>query len=476
MTQISQSQRVHLIAIGGAGMSAVAKLYLGQGYRVSGTDRAESAITAELASLGAKVTIGHSAAAASGADTVVVSSAIKADNVELVAARQQGSRVLHRSEALAELMTGYQGISVAGAHGKTTTSGMIAIGLEQAGANPSWAIGSSVPGLGASSLIGAQSGSGQAFVIEADESDGSFLAYPTQIAVVTNVEADHLDHYGSEAEFFAAFGQFLRQLPPGGNAVVCLHDDGARRLAEQLRPELSRRGVSLVTYGLVGDGADVEVAIVGAAPENPRQQLVKIHTPETGESWSGVVGVPGAHNALNLTASWAVLRAAGISPAQALAGLSHFRGTGRRYELRGEVAGISVIDDYAHHPTEVAALLTAARSAASGRVIAIFQPHLYSRTQNFAQRFAQALELADFAAVTDIYGAREEPVAGVSNHSIAQHFASEARHVAIGEVEAAAQWAVALAEPGDTIFTVGAGDITHLATRIVALLGERKRA
>lgn len=476
MINTSRPQRVHLIAIGGAGMSAVAKLYLGQGHQVSGTDRAASPITAELVSLGATVSIGHSAEAVSGADIVVVSSAIKADNVELVTARRQGSRVLHRSEALAELMTGYQGIAVAGAHGKTTTSGMIAIGLEQAGANPTWAIGSSVPGLGDRSLIGAQSGAGAAFVIEADESDGSFLAYPAQIAVVTNVEADHLDHYGSEAEFFAAFGQFLRQLPSGGTAVLCLHDDGARRLAAELRPELTARGVSLVTYGMVGDGADVEVAILGSAPDNPRQQVVQLHTPATGESWPGVVGVPGAHNALNLTAAWAVLRAVGIAPQRALDGLGHFHGTGRRYELRGEVAGVSVVDDYAHHPTEVAALLTAARTATAGSVIAIFQPHLYSRTQNFGQRFAQALELADFAAVTDIYGAREEPISGVTNHTIAQHFADDVRHVAIADTEAAARWAVAQAEPGDTIFTVGAGDITQLATRIVTLLEERDRA
>ena len=476
MTQTSKPQRVHLIAIGGAGMSAVAKLYLGQGYEVSGTDRSASAITAELESLGAQVTIGHSAQAVSGADTVVVSSAIRADNIELVAAQSQGIRVLHRSEALAELMAGYRGIAVAGAHGKTTTSGMIAVGLEQTGAAPSWAIGSSVPGLGAPSLIGAQSGSGHPFVIEADESDGSFLAYPAEIAVVTNVEADHLDHYGSEAEFFAAFGQFLLQLPAGGTAVICLHDDGARLLADQIGPELARRGVSLLTYGQLGDGADYEVEILSVSADNFLEQPIQIYDTAAGLSWPGVVGVPGSHNALNLTAAWAVLRALDTEPQDALDGLGKFHGTGRRYELRGKVGGVSVIDDYAHHPTEVAALLDAARTAASGRVIAVFQPHLYSRTQNFAERFARALELADFAAVTDIYGAREEPLPGVSNRTIADRFVDSTRHMAISDPQEAARWAVSMAAPGDTIFTVGAGDITQLGARLLDLLSERDSA
>ena len=453
--------RVHLVGVGGAGMSAIATLLAARGLEVSGSD-ARAVGLERLADAGVTVHVGHAAAHVEGAGTVVVSTAIRETNPELARARVLGIAVRHRSRALAALMADRHAVAVAGAHGKTTTSAMVAVALREAGLDPSFAIGGSV--LASSGpLGGAHDGTGDVFVAEADESDGSFLAYRPQIAVVTNVEPDHLDHYGSRAAFEQAFADFAARIAPGGWLVACADDEGSRDLADRARAA----GTAVRTYGTAPD-ADVRV---GPWRPDPASSGGSTTVREgDGAPVTLDLAVPGVHNGLNAAAAWTVARLLGVDGATAARGLAAFRGTGRRFEERGTAGGVRVVDDYAHHPTEVAALLRAARAVAGdGRVLALFQPHLYSRTRTFADAFARALALADLVVVTDVYAAREDPDPTVTGALIADQVPG-GRFIA-DKAEAAVALARA-ARRGDLLLTVGAGDVTDLAPLVLETLAQ----
>lgn len=464
LAAIAARGRVHLVGVGGAGMSAVAALLVARGLAVSGSDAGSAGLEPARAA-GVDAHHGHDARLVDGAGTVVVSSAIRATNPELVRARELGVPVLHRSAALAALMAGRRGVAVAGAHGKTTTSAMVAVVLAHAGLDPSWAIGGTVrhagPG-GTDPVGGAHAGSGDVMVVEADESDGSFLAYRPEISVVTNVEPDHLDHYGSRAAFEQAFVEFAERVT--GTLVVCGDDPGAARLAGAAEA----RGTHVLRYG-TGEDADVRVGAWIAAGAGGTTTL----TERGGPAVPITLAVPGAHNALNAAAAWTVARLVGVPAGAAADGLAAFAGTGRRFEDRGTAAGVRVVDDYAHHPTEVAAVLRAARAVAGqGRVLVLFQPHLFSRTVTFAEEFARALSLADEVVVTDVYAAREDPDPAVTGALITERMTGVGRFVA-DRVDAAHAVA-ALARPGDLLLTVGAGDVTGLAPVVLADLAARE--
>ncbi|MEZ0449441.1 UDP-N-acetylmuramate--L-alanine ligase, partial [Cellulomonas sp. ICMP 17802] len=439
--------RVHLIGVGGAGMSAVAALLAARGVVVSGSDAADGPALPALREAGVDVHVGHDAALVDGADTVVISSAVRESNPELARARELGLRVLHRSEALAALMVDRDAVAVAGAHGKTTTSAMIATALLHAGADPSFAIGGTVFSADGP-LGGGRDGAGPAFVAEADESDGSFLAYAPLVAVVTNVEPDHLDHYGSAEAFEDAFVAFAGRIRPGGALVACADDAGAVRLVHRVRDMLAERDVAVVTYG-TSPAADVRVGDLVADAGRWVFELVTADARTTVR-----LAVPGAHNVLNAAAAWAAVRRLGLP--DAADGLGAFRGTGRRFEDRGTAGGVRVVDDYAHHPTEVAAILRAARSVAGeGRVLVLFQPHLFSRTRTFAAEFGAAFDLADVVVVTDVYAAREDPDPAVTGALIVDHVPTPGKAVFVADKEAAARAVAAAARPGDLLLTMG---------------------
>lgn len=453
--------RTHLIGIGGAGMSAVARLLLAHGVTVSGSDAQDSAALTQLREQGAEVVVGQRAANVEDVDTVVVSTAIRATNPELAAARELGLRVVHRSDALAVSMHGSHVVAVAGTHGKTTTSSMIAVMLEAAGRRPSWAIGAHVADLGANAALG----HGEWFVAEADESDGSFLKYAPTVAVVTNIEPDHLDHYATTEEFFAAFDDFAATLRPGGTLVACQDDAGSRDLARRIRAA----GFKVMTYGQ-DPTSDIEIRDIQPQGLGSSATLV-IGDGADARSHRMSLSVPGEHNVLNAAAAFAVAWVTGVPADDALRGLTGFHGSARRFDLRGEGHGVRVFDDYAHHPTEVAAALTAARNVAGDhRVLVLFQPHLFSRTKAFAVEFASALRLADQAWVLPIFAAREDPQPGVTSGLITEVAGDKVKEATD---EDALREIVAQASPGDLVLTVGAGDVTAYGPRLVEALKAR---
>lgn len=454
----------HLIGVGGAGMSVVAELLVADGHDVSGSDQRDSDTLARLRLSGVRVRVGHQEDQVPPGATVVVSTAVRPDNPELRVARRRGQPVLHRSEALSLAAEGRALVAVAGAHGKTTTSAMLAVALRAGGLDPSFAIGGVVRALGA----GAHRGTGPVLVAEADESDGSFLNYRPSVALVTNIEPDHLDHYPSAEAFVRAFDDFADRVPAGGLLVACADDDGARALAART----AGRGARVVTYGTTapppeGVEAHVRVTDVELAADGAAALL----RPTAGEPVPLRLAVGGEHNLLNAAGAWAVGVELGVAPPEMARALTAFTGTGRRFELRGEAAGVRVVDDYAHHPTEVAATLRTARLAAGGgRVLVLFQPHLYSRTHTFATEFARALTAADRVVVTDVYAAREDPVPGVDGSLITRDL-PQGRHVP-DRLDAARALADD-ARPGDLLLTVGAGDVTELAPVVLDHLRER---
>ncbi|WP_433468614.1 UDP-N-acetylmuramate--L-alanine ligase [Spirillospora sp. CA-128828] len=450
--------RVHFIAIGGAGMSGVARIMLRRGIGVSGSDARDSELLTQLGDLGAKVFVGHDAAHVGDADTVVVSTAIRETNPELVAARERGLRVLHRSAALASLMAGRRAVAVAGTHGKTTTTSMLTVALQHAGIDPSYCIGGQLVTTG----LGADEGTGDVFVAEADESDGSFLMYTPRIAVVTNVEADHLDNYGGFEKVKENFARFVDRIEPGGTLVAGADDPVAMELAEQARA----RGLTVLTYG-AAEGADLRVT--GFTPRGLGSRF--------GIEGAGEVAlaVPGRHNALNAAAVVAVARALGADEEAVRAGLAGFGGAMRRLERKGEAGGVEVFDSYAHHPTELTADLEATRDylgekGGQGRIVAVFQPHLYSRTRFFAAEFGAALGLADVAVVLDVYGAREDPEPGVTGALVADAVPAGTEAVYVPVRDEAPGIAASLARPGDVVITLGAGDVTQLGPIVLERL------
>jgi UDP-N-acetylmuramate--alanine ligase len=450
--------RVHFVGIGGAGMSGIARILLARGVPVSGSDARESATSAALREAGATVHIGHDAANLSGVDTVVVSTAIRDANPEVVEAHRRGLRVLRRAAALAAVMAGRRGVAIAGTHGKTSTTSMLVTAAQTVGVDPAYAIGGDLAGSGSN----AADGTGDLFVAEADESDGSFLLLSPYAAVVTNVEADHLDQHGTAEQVAIVFEQFARRIDPDGFLVACADDPGAMRTAAAARDA----GIRVRTYGLTAGDL----------------RLTALAEDATGTTWTPVldgtplppvrVPVPGRHMALNSAAALLTGLTLGL-PADGLTeGLRRYAGVRRRFERRGAAAGVTVYDDYAHHPTEVAAQLRAARTVAGeGRVLVAFQPHLFSRTVAFADDFGAALGLADEVVVLDVYAAREDPVPGVTGAMVAERVPLPAGRVVFAPDRDTVPAALAgRARPGDLVITMGAGDVTTLAPAVVAAL------
>jgi len=477
----AELRRVHLIGIGGAGMSGIARILLARGAAVAGSDIRDSRAVLALRALGARVAVGHDAANLDLLDspTVVVSSAIRDSNPELAAARAGGLTVLHRSQALAALMAGHRVACIAGTHGKTSTTSMLTVALQHSGLDPSFAIGGDLTEAGS----GAHHGSGDVFVAEADESDSSFLAFTPAVAVVTNVEADHLDHHGTEEAYVAVFDEFVERIAPGGVLIACADDPGAAALADRA----SAAGVRVRRYG-VSPAADVRIASYrpidhgGLAVVEFAGEQVEPRVVEPGVVEPMVVelrvAVPGEHMACNAVAALVAGVELGGNVPGLLDGLASFGGVRRRFEFKGNAGGVRVYDDYAHHPTEVDATLRAARAVAGdGRLLVAFQPHLYSRTRLFAAEFGQALGLADKVVVLDVYGAREDPEPGVSGALVA-----DAVPLAPSSVHYEPTWSIVpsrladLARPGDLVLTMGAGDITVLAGELVAELDRRAAA
>jgi UDP-N-acetylmuramate--alanine ligase len=447
--------------MGGAGMSGIARIMLTRGIAVSGSDSTPSALLDELAGLGAVVHIGHRAenlGSLGAGDTLVVSSAIRADNPELAEASRRGLRILHRAAALASVMAGRRVIAVAGTHGKTTTTSMLTTVLRDCGADPGYVIGGVLRETG----LGAEDGAGMDFVAEADESDGSFLLLSPDAAVITNVEADHLDNYQDLDAIKAAFTEFGQGV--SHLVVTCADDPGAEAVAATLDPARVRR------YG-ESPHADYRLTDIKPDGMGVSFSVTAAHSPFCEVFAQLTLRVPGRHNALNAAAAFATAVELGFAPPRVTAALAAYSGAQRRLELKGEAGGVRVLDSYAHHPTELAADLSAARDiAGAGRVIAVFQPHLYSRTRLFADGFGASLGLADVAIVLDVYAAREDPEPGVTGELVARAVPSgKARYVPDADLVPAL--VAELAEQGDVVLTMGAGDVTKLGPRLLEALG-----
>ena len=483
---VGQLGRVHFVGIGGAGMSGIARILLARGVAVSGSDRAASAQLDELAARGAVIHVGHAAANLGQVDTVVTTpAAIGPDNPELVEARRRGIRILPRAAALASIMIGKQGIAVAGTHGKTTTTSMLTTVLRHSGADPSYVIGGVLVETG----VGAADGTGELFVAEADESDGSFLMLSPRTAVVTCIEAEHLDNYENLAQIEATFAAFAGQVCAGGLLVACRDDPGAAALAAaaaalplRVRTYGESADADYRLTGVTGLGMATRLTVTPRVRQLPRPADFAGDAGRAGkpdvprDPVTLTIEVPGRHNALNAAAAFATAVELGVPSGTAAAGLAAYRGARRRMEPKGEVEGVRVLDSYAHHPTELAADLTAARDIAEGgRVIAVFQPHLYSRTRIFAAEFGAVLGLADEALVLDVYAAREDPEPGVTGMIVAAEVPG-GRGRFVPDAAAVPDAVAGLAKPGDLVLTMGAGDVTALGPMIVAALRERDGA
>jgi len=454
--------RPHFIGIGGAGMSGIAKILAQRGAKVAGSDAKDSATADALRALGAIVHIGHAAEhLADDATCVVVSSAIRKDNPELARAAELGIPVVHRSDALARLMDGLRPIAVAGTHGKTTTTSMLAVSLTELGLRPSYAIGGDLDAPGSNALHG----DGEIFVAEADESDRSFHKYAPEVAIVLNVELDHHANYASMEEIYDSFQTFADRIVPGGTLVISADHEGARELTRRVADSVS---VKTVTYG---EAEDADVRILSVVAQGLKSEVTMVLG---GEELTFTVSVPGRHYASNAVAALAAGAALGIPAAELAPALAAYTGVKRRLQLKGEAAGVQVIDSYAHHPTEMTADLEAMRSVAStSRLLVVFQPHLFSRTQELGKEMGQSLALADASLVLDIYPAREDPIPGVTSELII-----EAARVAGADVTPVHDKAdvpevvAGMAKPGDLVLTMGAGDVTDLGPRILDRLAK----
>ncbi|UED87080.1 UDP-N-acetylmuramate--L-alanine ligase [Streptomyces profundus] len=453
-------ERPHFIGVGGAGMSGIAKLLAQRGARVGGSDSRESETVAALRAVGVDVRIGHRAdQLAPDASCVVVSSAIRQDNPELVEAAGRALPVIHRAEALAALMAGTRAVAVAGTHGKTTTTSMLAVSLTALGLSPSYAIGGDLDAPGSN----AAQGTGGLFVAEADESDRSFHHYRPEVAIVLNVELDHHANYASMDEIHESFETFVERVRPGGTLVVNADQEGARELTSRLT---GRAGLNIVTYG---EAPDADVRVVRLLPKGLTSEVTVVID---GGELTFDVAVPGRHYAHNAVAALAAGVAAGVPAADLARALGGYTGVRRRLQPKGEAAGVRVIDSYAHHPTEMAADLEAIRSGAGeGRVLVVFQPHLFSRTKELATEMGQALALADSCLVLEIYPAREDPIPGVTSELIIESARVHGATVeAVAEMDAVPDTVAGIARPGDLVLTMGAGDVTELGPRILARL------
>lgn len=446
-------KRVHFIGVGGAGMSGLARIMTSEGVRVSGSDIKESSVLTALQAIGVTTIVGHNSSNVFGADFVVFSSAINQDNVELAAAREMHIPLLSRAQALAILMSESKSIAVAGTHGKTTTTSMLTVAIQSCGEDPSFAIGGILKASGSN----AHKGTGEYFVAEADESDGSFIEYHPFGAIITNIELDHVDHFETLESVFDAFEEFANTISQSGFLVYCADDLGSKKLGDAVTR------CQTISYGINPD-ADLRIDEIELAPASSRARVLwKARTIGHLE-----LQTPGHHNLLNASAALAAGLCLGLPAPALISGLATFRGTGRRFELKGQVHGIRVLDDYGHHPTEIDVTLAAAkRFATDGRVLVVFQPHRYSRTRAFLKEFALTLDHADHTWILEVYGSSEKQIPGVSGQSIVQlmtHGTFEPNFMAVvAEV-------VKEARPGDVILTLGAGDVSSLGPIIVEAL------
>lgn len=453
---------IHFIGIGGSGMSGIARIMVARGARVSGSDIHDSAGLAGLRNLGIDIFVGHEAKNINDADVIVKSSAIPASNPELVAGKSSGIPVLERAEALAKLLVGARSVAVAGTHGKTTTTSMLTVALQHCGFDPSFSIGATVRNSGTN----AHQGSGDVFVVEADESDGSFVAYQPLGGVITNIELDHVDNFAGIDEIDELFLKFVSTVQPSGFIVACIDDPGVKRLIAKLTSN-GIKHPEIVTYGTEAS-ADLKLDRI----------FLDKHSATARSTYKGRVlgemklAITGKHNLLNAAAALAAALKLGAAAQDALDGLQLFTGARRRFEVKGKAKGVTVIDDYGHHPTEITATLESARLfAQEGQVHVIFQPHRYSRTQAFASEFASALSKADHTYLLEIYPASEKPIAGVSSLLISSKMPQD-----IVTFEPSMPSVVELvaqkAKSGDLIITLGAGDVSSLGKLILNALEE----
>ena len=449
-------KQIHFIGIGGAGMSGLARICLSLGFNVSGSDAKDSSVVTALKALGAEIFVGHDANHVKGADIVIYSNAISANNPEMIRAKELSLPLITRAQALAVLMSTSKSVAVAGTHGKTTTSSMLTVALQSCGVDPSFAIGGTLTASGSN----AHRGTGDYFVAEADESDGSFMEYHPFSAIITNVEHDHVDFFATEDSVMSIFKDFAQSINADGYLVYCKDDIGASKIAA------GKSSATKVSYG-VDQSSDLAIDQISLLPMGSRSRVL----------WKGrVVGslelqVPGHHNLLNAAAVMAMGLSLGLPGTQLLEGLASFQGAGRRFELKSSIAGIRIVDDYGHHPTEINVTLTAARRyAGDGRVLVVFQPHRYSRTKAFLHQFAAALDLADVAILLEIYPASEKPILGVSSSLIVDEMKNGKF---IPNFLEASEEIIAIAQPGDVILTLGAGDVNSLAPIIAQGLERR---
>ena len=448
--------RVHLIGVGGSGMSGVARILRERGYEVTGSDRSASEVTEGLEAIGVRIHIGHHSDFLATTDTVISTYAIRDHHPEIVEATERGIPIVHRADALRFISRGKKLVAVAGSHGKTTSTAMLATALHRAGIDAGCVNGGVVSEWGAS----AKNGTSDWFVIEADESDRSFVIYDTEVVMVTNIAPDHLDFYGSVDAIFDAFYEFVTK--PRRVAVLCVDDSGVQTLLHR-NVDTSR----LLTYG-ESSAADVRLVSWSAAPTASGTVNYR------GETASFTLAVPGRLNALNATGVIATLIAMGLDLASSAQAASGFRGADRRFQFHGEVAGIRVFDDHAHHPTEVRAALEIARAVVgAGRVITMFQPHLFTRTQLMADQLADAFSRgSDHTVFLDIFGAREDPIEGVTTQLILDHMSETSSWVFEPDWDRACDAAIAAAKPGDIILTMSTGDLYQIVPRLLAKMSE----
>jgi UDP-N-acetylmuramate--alanine ligase len=466
-SMLGRTRRIHFVGIGGIGMSGIAELLANLGYEVSGSDVRSSDVTERLARLGVRLAAAHDAANVGAADVVVVSSAIRADNAEIAEARRRQIPVIPRAEMLAELMRLRYGIAIAGAHGKTTTTSMVATVLERVGLDPTAVIGGRLSAFGSNARLGR----GDYMVVEADESDRSFLKLSPSIAVVTNIDREHMESYGTWDNLQQAFADFANKVPFYGAVVACADDPPVRALV----PRISRR---VITYGLGRDEYDVTGR--GLTLEAFGSRLTvwqRANDGRTNELGPLRLRVPGRHNALNALAAVAVGLEVGVPYPRIAATLADFQGAERRFQLRGEAAGVMLVDDYGHHPTEIAAVIAAARAGIGRRVVVVFQPHRYTRTSQLMDAFGPALADADEIVLTDIYPAGEPPIEGVTIEALAGAVRRTVRcpvHL-VKQLDDVAGAVARDARPGDLIVTLGAGSIGMLPDRILEAIRARAR-
>jgi UDP-N-acetylmuramate--alanine ligase len=460
-------QRVHFVGIGGIGMSGIAEVLLNLGYKVSGSDLKPTPVTQRLASLGALIFEGHRAENVAGAEVVVISSAVRPDNPEVAAARAAHIPVIPRAEMLAELMRLKYGIAVAGMHGKTTTTSMIAAVLAAGGLDPTVVVGGRVDAMGSNARLGKS----QYLVAEADESDRSFLKLSPILAVVTNIDREHMDCYRDMDDIERTFVEFMDRVPFYGMVVACNDNEPLRALL----PRVQRR---TVTYGTRED-SDFCIRSSEVVPALAQRPMTRFHVDYRGRALGEFhLHVPGAHNVLNATAAIAAGIGLDVQVEDIRSALADFRGVDRRFQLRGQAGGASVIDDYGHHPTEIRATLAAARQCGFGRIHVIFQPHRYSRTQALMDEFAAAFTDADSLFLLDIYPASEPPIPGVTAQALATRIAEQGNRLVIyaASFADAVNAAVAAARPGDMILTLGAGSVSQLGPQVLEALQQSRAA